>query len=45
MVKYYGVNGTFSISNKKNPFISIDPSQQAQVGPRDNVRCALFNFP
>lgn len=30
MVKYYGVNGTFSISIKKYPFIFINPSQQAQ---------------
>lgn len=45
VVKYYGVNDTLSISNKKNPFISINPSQQAQVGPWDNVSFALFNLP
>lgn len=27
VVKYYKVNGTFSISNKKNPLISINTSQ------------------
>lgn len=44
VVKYYRVNGTFSISSK-DPFISINPARQARVGRQDHGSFALFSFP